>query len=280
MSKTKAKKQSKGKPQKKGLPWFAWLLIALGIAGAVVLVRFYPMGQPFPDNGGGLKAVIVDQLSSVKGNEAFVTNVTEQLEEYGFQVDLYQQDDVDVDLYGQLATRGYKLIIFRAHSGLLAENEMTQDRTVLFTNEAYDQLSHYDDQLHDRLVMARVGEGYPMVFGIPPKFIEDGMKGKFDDSVVIMMGCSGLFERDLAQAFVGKGASAYLAWNGTVELNYVDEATPYLIEQLCSGNTTLKEAVDNTMEAVGPDPEHKAGLAYYPTYPLDIGDKTLQQLMG
>jgi len=280
LSKTKAKKQSKGKPQKKGLPWFAWLLIALGIAGAVVLVRFYPMGQPFPDNGGGLKAVIVDQLSSVKGNEAFVTNVTEQLEEYGFQVDLYQQDDVDVDLYGQLATRGYKLIIFRAHSGLLAENEMTQDRTVLFTNEAYDQLSHYDDQLHDRLVMARVGEGYPMVFGIPPKFIEDGMKGKFDDSVVIMMGCSGLFERDLAQAFVGKGASAYLAWNGTVELNYVDEATPYLIEQLCSGNTTLKEAVDNTMEAVGPDPEHKAGLAYYPTYPLDIGDKTLQQLMG
>ena len=280
MSKTKAKKQSKGKPQKKGLPWFAWLLIALGIAGVVVLVRFYPMGQPFPDNGGGLKAVIVDQLSSVKGNEAFVTNVTEQLEEYGFQVDLYQQDDVDVDLYGQLATRGYKLIIFRAHSGLLAENEMTQDRTVLFTNEAYDQLSHYDDQLHDRLVMARVGEGYPMVFGIPPKFIEDGMKGKFDDSVVIMMGCSGLFERDLAQAFVGKGASAYLAWNGTVELNYVDEATPYLIEQLCSGNPTLKEAVDNTMEAVGPDPEHKAGLAYYPTYPLDIGDKTLQQLMG
>jgi len=280
LSKTKAKKQSKGKPQKKGLPWFAWLLIALGIAGVVVLVRFYPMGQPFPDNGGGLKAVIIDQLSSVKGNEAFVTNVTEQLEEYGFQVDLYQQDDVDVDLYGQLATRGYKLIIFRAHSGLLAENEMTQDRTVLFTNEAYDQLSHYDDQLHDRLVMARVGEGYPMVFGIPPKFIEDGMKGKFDDSVVIMMGCSGLFERDLAQAFVGKGASAYLAWNGTVELNYVDEATPYLIEQLCSGNTTLKEAVDNTMEAVGPDPEHKAGLAYYPTYPLDIGDKTLQQLMG
>ena len=280
MSKTKTKKQSRGKPQKKGLPWFAWLLIALGIAGVVVFVRFYPMGQASPDNGGGLKAVIVDQLSSVKENEAFVTNVTEQLEDYGFEVDLYQGTNVTVELYGKLATNGYKLIIFRAHSGLLAENEMTQDRTVLFTNEAYNQLSHYDDQLHDRLVMARVGEGYPMVFGIPPKFIEESMKGKFDDSVVIMMGCSGLFERDLAQAFVGKGASAYLAWNGTVELNYVDEATPYLIEQLCSGNTTLKEAVDNTREAVGPDPDHKAGLEYYPTYPLDSGDKTLQELIG
>jgi hypothetical protein len=280
LSAAKAKKQSKGKPQKRGLPWFAWLLIALGIAGVVVFVRLYPVGQPSPDNGGGLKAVIVDQLSSVRENEAFVANVTEELEEYGFQVDLYQGDNVKVDLYGDLATHGYKLIIFRAHSGLLAENGVTQDRTVLFTNEGYSQLSHYDDQLHDRLVMARVGEGYPMVFGIPPKFISESMQGKFDDAVVIMMGCSGLFERDLAQAFVDKGASAYIAWNGTVELNYVDEATPYLVEQLCSGNITIKEAVDSTMDIIGPDPEHGAGLEYYPTYPLDSGDKTLRELIG
>jgi hypothetical protein len=277
LSAAKAKKQSKGKPQKRGLPWFAWLLIALGIAGVVVFVRLYPVGQPSPDNGGGLKAVIVDQLSSVRENEAFVANVTEELEEYGFQVDLYQGDNVKVDLYGDLATHGY---IFRAHSGLLAENGVTQDRTVLFTNEGYSQLSHYDDQLHDRLVMARVGEGYPMVFGIPPKFISESMQGKFDDAVVIMMGCSGLFERDLAQAFVDKGASAYIAWNGTVELNYVDEATPYLVEQLCSGNITIKEAVDSTMDIIGPDPEHGAGLEYYPTYPLDSGDKTLRELIG
>ena len=280
MSRAKAKKQKKGKAPKKGLPWFAWLLIALGIAGAVVFVRFYLVGQPFQNSGGELKAVIVDQLSSVQENDEFITEVTEELEDYGFEVDVCQGSNVTVDFYRQLAAHDYKLIIFRAHSGLLAENEVTQDRTVLFTNEAYSQLSHYDDQLHDRLVMARVGEGYPMVFGIPPKFIEQSMKGELDNAVVIMMGCSGLFERDLAQAFVGQGASAYLAWNGTVELNYVDEATPYLVEQLCSGNMTVKEAVDSTIEVIGPDPEHKAGLEYYPTYPLDIGDKTLQQLMG
>ena len=280
MSTAKAKKQSKGKPQKRRLPWFAWLLIALGIAGVVVVVRLYPMGQPFPNNGGGLKAVIVDQLSSVKENEAFVVNVTKELEDYGFQVDLYQGDNVTVDLYGQLATHGYKLIIFRAHSGLLAENEVTQDRTVLFTNEGYNKLAHWDDQLHDRLVMARVGERYPMVFGIPPRFISESMEGKFDGAVVIMMGCSGLFERDLAQAFVGKGASTYIGWNGTVELNYVDEATPYLVEQLCSGNITVKEAVDSTMDVMGPDPKHGSGLEYYPTYPLDSGDKTLPELIG
>jgi hypothetical protein len=262
------------------LPWFVWLLIALGIAGIVVFVRLYPMGQPYSINGGSLKAVIVDQLSSLQENNAFVANVTNELEEYGFEVDLYKRDEVDVDLYRQLATRGYKLIIFRAHSGLLAENDVTQDRTVLFTNEQYSQLKYYAEQLNDQLVMARVGEGYPMVFGIPPKFITESMEGQLDDTVVIMMGCSGLFVRDLAEALVDKGASIYVGWNGSVELYYVDEATGYLVEQLCSGNLTIKEAVDSTMYVIGPDPEHKAGLEYYPTYPADNGARTLQELIG
>jgi len=279
LSRAKGKKQIKGRAPKKGLPWFAWLLIGLGIAGVVVFVRLHPMGQPPPDNEGGLRAVIVDQLSSLRENQTFVAVVTGELENYGFEVDLYQWDEVDVDLYRQLATRGYRLIIFRAHSGLLAENDVTQDRTVLFTNEEYSQLKHYTEQLNDQLVMARVGEGYPMVFGIPPKFITDTMEGRFDDTVVIMMGCSGLFVRDLADAFVDKGASVYVGWNGSVELYYVDEATPHLVEQLCSGNLTIKEAVDNTMSAIGPDPVHKAGLEHYPTYPSDSGGKTLQELI-
>ena len=280
MGRAKARKQSKGRPAKRGLPWFAWLLIALGIAGVVVFVRLYPMDQSLPSNGGGLKAVIVDQLYSMQENEMFIADVTQELEDYGFEVDLYQGDEIDVDFYRQLPNHGYKLIILRAHSGILAEDEEIRDRTVLFTNEEYSQLNHYTEQLNDRLVMARVGEGYPMVFGIPPKFIRESMEGEFDDAIVIMMGCSGLFMRDLAPAFIDKGASIYVAWNGSVELYYVDEATPYLVEQLCSGNLTIKEAVDSTMNIIGPDPEHKAGLEYYPTYPSDSGDQTLRGLIG
>jgi hypothetical protein len=276
LTRTKAKKQTKGKPPKRGLPWFAWLLIALGIAGVVVFVRIYPMGQPSPDNVGELRAVIVDQLSSFQENEDFITEVTKELEDYGFEVDLYQGDEITVDFYRQLPTHGYKLIIFRAHSGILAEDEEVILGTVLFTNEAYSESAHLPEQLRDRLVMARVGEGYPMVFGIPPEFIRESMKGKFDDAVVIMMGCSGIFLTDLAEAFVDKDASVYVAWNGSVELYYVDEATPYLMRQLCSGNLTIKEAVDSTMDVIGPDPEHKAGLKYYPS---GSADKKLEELI-
>ena len=276
MTRAKAKKQTKGKPLKKGLPWFAWLLIALGIAGVVVFVRIYPIGQPSPNSVGELRAVIVDQLSSLQENETFVTNVTKELEDYGFEVDLYQGDEITVDFYRQLPTHGYKLIIFRAHSGLLAEDEKVDYKTTLFTNEGYSTAKYVTEQLHDRLVMARVGEGHPMVFGIPPKFITESMNGKFDDTVVLMMGCSGLFLEDLAEAFVDKDASLYLAWNGSVELYYVDAATPYLIRQLCSGNLTIKETLDITMDVVGPDPEHGAGLKYYPS---NNGGKTLKELI-
>ena len=280
MNRGKARKQTKGQPRKGGVPWFAWLLIALGIAGIVVFVRLYPMDQPLPNNGGGLKAVIVDQLSSVRANQTFIADVTKELEGYGFEVELCAGRNVTVDFYRHLANHGYKLIIFRTHSGLLAKDEVAQDRTVLFTNENYHRLKHYAEQLDDRLVMARVGEGYPMVFGIPPRFITETMEGRFDDTVIIMMGCSGLFVRDLAEAFVDKGASIYVGWNGSVELYYVDEATPYLLKQLCSGNSTITQAVDSTMSAVGPDPVHQAGLQYYPTYLSDSGEKTLQELIG
>jgi len=276
LTRAKAKKQKKGKPLKKGLPWFAWLLIALGIAGVVVFVRIYPIGQPSPNSVGELRAVIVDQLSSLQENETFVTNVTKELEDYGFEVDLYQGDEITVDFYRQLPTHGYKLIVFRAHSGLLAEDEEVIMKTVLFTNEKYSESKYVVEQLNDRLLMASVGEGYPMVFGIPPEFIRESMNGKFDDTVVIMMGCSGIFLIDLAEAFVEKGASVYLAWHGSVELYYVDEATPYLMSQLCSGNLTIKEAVGSTMDVVGPDPEHKAVLKYYPS---NNGGKTLKELI-
>jgi hypothetical protein len=283
LAKAKAKNQTKGKQAKgttffRGLPWFAWLLIALAITGVVVFVRIYAMGQPPADHGGKPIAAIVDQLSSFKENEAFVANVTKELEDYGFEVDLYQGDNITVDFYRGLPNHGYKLIVFRAHSGILEGEEQTYYKTTLFTNEEFDWKKHQLDVLADRLFMASIAEGYPWVFSISPKFISESMSKEFDGTVIIMMGCAGIYLTDLAEAFIDKGASAYLAWDASVDLDYVDEATTYLIEQLCSENATIKEAVDNTMNVIGPDPEHEAELKYYPYYPSGIGDKTLQEL--
>ena len=281
MTRAKAKKathgkQAEGKPPKKGLPWFAWLFIALAIAGVVVLVRIYPLGQASPDNLGKPRAAIVDQLYNLQPNEAFIAKVTTELEEYGFAVDLYQGDDITVDFYRELPTHGHKLIVFRAHSGLLGGGDFYIPKTVLFTNEEYSTGAHPTEQAFDRLVMGAPGPGQPVMFGITASFVTRSMKGRFDDTVITIMGCGGIYLTDLAQAFVDKGASAYLAWDASVLLQYVDDATLYLIGQLCSEKATIKEAVDSTMHVKGLDPEWKAELQYYPS---GTGNRTLEELV-
>mgnify|MGYP001076260210 CR=1 FL=1 len=103
------------------------------------------------------------------------------------------------------------------------------------------------------------------------------MKGEFNNTVILMMGCSCLHIEDLAQAFIAKGASAYLAWNATVDLSYVDKATVYLIKQLCGRRKTIRKAVSGTMNTVGPDPKYNASLKYFPP---QNGDKTLEELFS
>jgi len=287
LTKAKDKKRTKRKPPKRGWPWFAWLLIALGIAGIVVFVRIYPMGHQFPDHAGNATAAIIDQLSSLQENEQFVANVTRELEDYGFEVDLYQGGNITVDFYRQLPTYGYKLIIFRAHSGILRQDGEVMLRTVLFTNEPYSESGHPLEQVYEQVVMGGACQGCPMMFGITPEFVRaksvfgqgTDMEGAFDDTVIIMMGCSGIALPDLAEAFIDKGASVYLAWDLSVELYYVDEATPYLMNQLCSEKLTIKEAVDNTMTAIGPDPQYGADLKYYYNPLSQNGDKTLKELI-
>jgi len=158
-------------------------------------------------------------------------------------------------------------------------------RTVLFTNEPYTESGYPLEQVYEQLVMGGACEGCPMMFGITPKFVraegvvghDRDMEGTFDDTVIIMMGCSGIALPDLAEAFVDKGASVYLAWHRSVELYYVDEATPYLIRQLCSEKLTIEEAVDSTMAVKGADPEYGAVLEYYPSR---NGDETLKELIA
>ncbi len=291
MSKRKARKQTRAnRPARKQggvrefitrLPRFAQIGIALAVVGVVVLAVVLIAGRPPAHNTGGPRAAIVDQLYNLQPNEEFVANVTAQLEEFGFEVDLYQGDDIDVRFYRGLATRGHKLILFRVHAGLVIENGEVLDKTLLFTNEEYSASRYPVEQLSDRLGKGSAGEGYPMMFGITAGFVASStsMSGTFDDTVIIMMGCSALYYDDLARAFIGRGASAYLGWYGSVLLNYVDEATPYLMRQLCFEEATIEEAVDRTMdpeEGIGLDPRYKAGLRHYPER---IGDKTLAELL-
>jgi hypothetical protein len=221
-------------------------------------------------------AVIIDQLYALHPNPSFVGQVTGVLEGSGFEVVLYQGDEVTVDLYGRLADMGHELLLFRAHSGLIAGEEGPVRETTLFTNEPYTELKHVGDQLAGRLARGRMREDDRLVFAINDEFVRESIEGRFDDTAVIMMGCSCLQLDDLASAFLERGASAYLAWHATVDLGYVDRATLYLLERLCQEGQTVGAAVQQTMAEVGPDPQYGAKLKYRPA---GAREKTLGQLV-
>lgn len=230
-------------------------------------------------SGGEASAAIVDQLSSVQADPEFIQAATEALEASGFVVDVYQGDEITVDLYRSLSGGGYKLIVYRAHAGLLSHSgssgqEVTR-ATAIFSNEPYSEDQHVLEQLDGQLAKARVGEGYPVVFAIGARFVTRSMEGAFDDTVVIMMGCNTLYLQDLAQAFVNAGASAYIGWGGLVTLDYVDQATVELLNSLSQEGVTVAQAISSTMATVGTDPYYDA----FPTYfPGEAGSSTLAEL--
>ncbi len=223
-----------------------------------------------------VKAAIVDQLTPLYPNDEFIKEITRQLEDYGFEVDVYSGDEITVDFYRTLPAHEYKLIILRSHSGLLGVDPKVTNKTWIFTNEQYSQNLHVTEQLSDRLTYGKITEDSEWVFTLSADFITGSTEGDFADTVVIMMGCSGLYRTDLAKAFVQKGASVFIGWNDSVLLSYVDKATGTLLENLCTEELSIAGAVADTAMQVGLDPEYGAALEYFPI-PGDY--KTLSQII-
>jgi hypothetical protein len=159
---------------------------------------------------------------------------------------------------------------------MMQSSQSSQPAVSLFTNEPYDPLKHFLEQLNHQLMKVQVNDDSPLLFGIPPNFIAENVKGNFNNAVLIVSGCSGLYENNLAQAFVQKGASAFLSWDGSVNLDYVDQATADLVNNLTAGNKTLAKAVSATMAAIGPDPVFNTYLKYFPAGKDDL---TLKELI-
>ncbi len=231
-------------------------------------------------DGPELKAAIIDQLSTYYPNQAFINEATEILETHGFTVDVWSGEETTASFYRELPQYGYKLILFRTHLGiahLVGDSEKVPlEITSLFTGEKYTTTKYVAGQLSGSIMEAQMTEDLPTVFAINPKFITDNMKGEFNDTAILMMGCTSYYLDDMATAFVQKGASVYLGWSATVTLDYLDRAVINLIENLSSQQLSIEEATAQTMAKVGRDPYYDARLKYYPAR---SGHQTITELI-
>ncbi len=241
--------------------------VAVALSFALVIAALFvaslATGGP---SSGGKTAVIVDQLSLTAPNPSFVQSAKQTLEDTGYEVEYFPGEEVTVDFYRDLPRRGYDVILLRVHAGIIYETDRaTGERTVteqvtLFTGEPYSKTKHVEEQIGPRLFRTVYYEGASPLFGIGPLFVEDSMRGRFDGTDIIMMGCDGLRSRHIAEAFLDRGADTFISWSRSVSADHTDAAIERLLEHLLVDRLDAEEAVTRTAAEIGPDPSYGAEL--------------------
>ncbi len=278
--------------------WWPGALRAAAVVGSLALVTAVAQGCTSAPKARG--AIIVDQLSENAPNPGFVARARSVLEAAGFKVDYVAGPQVTVRFLQSLPTRQDDVVLLRMHSARIVADGLKSDDVALFTGELID-LGRYElsdlppgpatavaaalasrppgaappGPGPDTLSLEEQSRLIPVFydpeqhelprFGLRPLFIERDLRGDFKPGcVVILMGCDGLRSSRLAEAFVRRGALAFVSWDQPVSAGHTDLATLRLLESWLSEGRSLSEAVEWTMDEVGPDPEHHSRLVVYP----------------
>jgi len=221
------------------------------------------------EDDGALRAVIVDQLDQTHPNESFRTEVTATLEGAGYEVDYVPGEDVTVEYYRSLPEGDYDIVLLRAHVAQAGASDGESTLAELFTNEPFSLAAHEFER--EQGYLGRVAyldeaedPNAPSWFAIGPAFVANRMRGSFDGSTVVMMGCSGLFSEQMAEAFIRRGADAFVSWDDLVSATHTDAATESLVENVVVEGLSVADATEATMGELGPDPYYESTMLSYP----------------
>jgi hypothetical protein len=238
----------------------ATILIVTASLGALALIE-----HDRPTSPEAPKAVIVDQVSLTFPNPGFVAEATKTLEQAGYEVDYVPGDKVTVDFFSSLPAKNYDMVILRAHSGRIRQPDGTlADDVTIFTGEPYDRAKYAGEQRGGLLAKAKYFEADPPLywFGITESFIRQNVEGSFKGARVILMGCNGLRSTGMADAFLEKGARAFISWDDSVSIDHTDKATIRLLNYLLVERLPVESAVSATAKDVGPDPQLGGKLSF------------------
>jgi hypothetical protein len=240
-----------------------------------------PTLQFKPENPSAqLKAAIVDQLSLTFPNQTFIEASADTLTEAGYTVDYFSGENVTAEFFTNLPSYEYRIVILRIHSSTTTA-EKAQESLAIFTSERYSSSKYLSMQIKGQLVSVSFSEDEMKrgvrYFGICPRFVSECMVGRFQNTVVITMGCQGLENTLMARAFVEKGAGVYVGWSQSVTASHTDAATGYLLQHFLTEKQTLKQALQETFKEVGFDPVYRSLLIYYP---LNVGAQTADFFSG
>ena len=235
------------------------LLVAVIIA-LIFVVSFFALTYNYTPNPTPTstptkpRAAIIDSLYVIDHNSNFYQRANDTLSNMGFKVDVILGENVTVESFKNIT--GYKIIVLRVHTA--QEGSLI----VFFTGtRAKDPNQDTGYMLERTIGWVRIGETEGQYFyAVTPTMIVEGNgQAKFENTTVIVDSCYGLSTNSMAQAFIGKGASTYIAWDKGVYPQYADNATLKLLE-LISKQVPVTQAISQ----VPKEPDFGSILSSYP----------------
>lgn len=154
--------------------------------------------------------------------------------------------------------RPASLVIYRVHSSIL------DGGVWFFTGEQYSNSAYVLEQLANEVHIGRTSRDANYTFAVGARFVQQYMKSRLSGAVVVLMGCDGLAAKDLAEAFMGAGAAAYVSWDGPVTLPHTDTATLVFVEGLAGLGMNVEDAIHYAEEKAGPAIPYNSSMVFYP----------------
>ena len=258
-------------------------LVAIPIISVVVIVLVSVVSFTLfqAPNKFSLKAAIIDQLGGQFPNATFIETATNILTNAGFNTTYYESQTVNVTFYQELAKQDYGIIILRAHSALRYPNNDTVDlfTSEEFNNQSYRQMWNEGYLSEGEYLFEQTSN--TTYFAVTPEFIEN-IEGNFPRSIVIAMGCWSLkIDADqMAQAFLDKGAEAYIGWTNIILPKDTDAATTTLLETFVNQGLPLAQAVSQTKTYTYQAEGGVTAQTMMTFHPYDKANLTLSKLVA
>lgn len=250
----------------KSRPLAYTIILTLIFSGTFLFFVRNPTWYSSAERTRPFKAALIDEVSQTNPDPYLTVNVTSALTRVGYTVDYYGPKAVTVDLFKSLPSKAYGIVILRDHS-----TGLTGDVIALVTSEPFDPEKYVNEQQTRLVVQARLGSDNTTYFAITPTFVREAMQGTFSNTVLVVTGCSGLANSEMAQAFVARGAEVYISWDQIVFANQSDGGAILLVQSMTAGHR-LNDAVTWATENAPSSPPYFDQLRYYP---LDKGGVVL-----
>ena len=238
------------------------MILILVLTGSLLFIIRSPLFLSPVERTRPFKVALIDEVAATNPDPYLVSNVTSALTRVGYSVDYYGPKNVTINLFRTLPSRDYGIVILRDHS-----TAVTGDVIALVTSEPFDAGKYVNEQLTGQMIHVTVGLNNTDYFGITPTFVRESMQGTFPNTVLVVLGCAGLANSEMAQAFVARGAQVYISWNQIVLANQSDGGIILLVQSMTSGHS-VDEAVTWATANAPSSSLYSNRLEYYP---LDQG---------